>query len=133
MKQDQRLRITRQRQFILEELKKVVTHPTADEIYRMVRERMPRVSLGTIYRNLETLSERGVIQKLELAGTQRRYDATTETHYHIRCNRCGCVEDLEMKPLEAIESAASAVTRFTVTGHTMEFEGVCPNCVPTAQ
>lgn len=133
MKDVQRLRITRQRQLILDELKKVVTHPTADELYRMVRERLPRVSLGTIYRNLETLSGRGVIRKLELAGTQRRYDATTETHYHIRCTRCGCVEDLKMKPLEAIENAARAVTRFTVTGHTMEFEGVCPNCVPTAQ
>jgi hypothetical protein len=56
LKSDQKLRITKQRQLILEELKKVVTHPTADEIYRMVRERMPRVSLGTVYRNLETLS-----------------------------------------------------------------------------
>ena len=132
MKQDHRLRITKQRQLILEELKKVVTHPTADEIYRMVRERMPRVSLGTIYRNLETLSDRGVILKLELAGTQRRYDATTDTHYHIRCSKCGCVEDLPMKALNTLEEAARAVTRFTVTGHKMEFEGVCPACGETA-
>lgn len=132
MKQDQRLRITRQRQLILEELKKVVTHPTADEIYRMVRERMPRVSLGTVYRNLETLSNRGVILKLELAGTQRRYDATTANHYHIRCNKCGCVEDLSMKAFDTLENEARGVTGFLITGHRLEFEGICPQCAKTA-
>ena len=58
--------MTRQRQIILEELRKVVTHPSADEVYEMVRKRLPRISLGTIYRNLEILSENGDIQKLEL-------------------------------------------------------------------
>jgi Fur family ferric uptake transcriptional regulator len=132
MKQDQKLRITKQRQLILEELKKVVTHPTADELYRMVRERMPRVSLGTVYRNLETLSGRGVILKLELAGTQRRYDATTANHYHIRCNKCGCVEDLPMKVFDNLEGEARRATAFAITGHRLEFEGVCPKCAKTA-
>ncbi|MEI6633964.1 MAG: transcriptional repressor [Chlamydiota bacterium] len=132
MKQDQKLRITRQRQLILEELRKVVTHPTADELYRMVRERIPRVSLGTVYRNLETLSGRGVILKLELAGTQRRYDATTANHYHIRCNKCGCVEDLSMKAFDNIEGEARGATQFTITGHKLEFEGMCPRCAKTA-
>lgn len=132
MKQDQKLRITRQRQLILEELRKVVTHPTADEIYRMVRERMPRVSLGTVYRNLDTLSDRGVILKLELAGTQRRYDATTANHYHVRCRACGRVEDLEMPVRENLESEAQGSTDFSVTGHRLEFEGLCPRCAPAA-
>lgn len=132
MKQDQKLRITKQRQVILEELKKVVTHPTADEIYRMVRERMPRVSLGTVYRNLETLSDRGVILKLELAGTQRRYDATTESHYHIRCSGCGCVQDLPLKAFTTLDSAAGDATDFTVTGHRLEYQGFCPACSRTA-
>lgn len=132
MKDDQKLRITKQRQLILEELKKVVSHPTADEIYQMVRERMPRVSLGTVYRNLETLSDRGVILKLELAGTQRRYDATTANHYHIRCNKCGCVEDLSMKCFDNLEGEARGATAFAVTGHRLEFDGVCPRCAPLA-
>jgi Fur family ferric uptake transcriptional regulator len=57
--------MTRQRRVILEELRKVNTHPSADEIYEIVRKRLPRISLGTVYRNLEILSESGDIQKLE--------------------------------------------------------------------
>ena len=87
------LRMTRQRKVILEELRKVDTHPSADEVYEMVRKRIPRISLGTVYRNLEILSERGDIQKLELGCTLKRFDGVPENHYHIRCVDCGRVVD----------------------------------------
>ena len=58
-------RMTHQRRLILDELKKLKTHPTADEIYVIVRKKMPRISLGTVYRNLEILSETGQIIKIE--------------------------------------------------------------------
>ena len=67
-------RMTRQRMVILEELRKVKTHPTADELYAMVRTRMPRISLGTVYRNLDFLTESKEILKLESAGSIRRFD-----------------------------------------------------------
>ena len=63
MKSDAKIFITKQRQVILEELKKTASHPTADEVFLMVRQRLPRISLGTVYRNLELLSENGTIQK----------------------------------------------------------------------
>ena len=66
--------MTRQRKVILEELLKQNAHPSADEIYQMVRRRMPRISLGTVYRNLEVLASMGKIQKLELSGALKRYD-----------------------------------------------------------
>ena len=62
---------------ILEELRKVKTHPTADELYAMVRTRMPRISLGTVYRNLDFLTESKEILKLESAGSIRRFDGDT--------------------------------------------------------
>ena len=62
-------RMTRQRAVILEELRKVKTHPTADELYSIVRERLPRISLGTVYRNLDFLADTGEIRRLEAAGT----------------------------------------------------------------
>lgn len=124
----QGLRDTRQRQVILEELGKVVSHPTADEVYRMVLRRLPHVSLGTVYRNLETLSGYGVIQKLELAGTQRRFDATTAHHYHLRCRICGRVDDLPMKPFVSIQRKAQKISAYDITGHILEFEGFCPKC-----
>ncbi len=79
-----KMRLTTQRQVILEELGKVTSHPTANEVYDMVRKRLPRIGLGTVYRNLELMAESGLILKLEVGGTQKRFDATTDLHYHIR-------------------------------------------------
>jgi Fe2+ or Zn2+ uptake regulation protein len=73
----------------------------ADEIYEAVRKRIPRVSLGTVYRNLEILSELGEIQKLELAGSMNRFDWDTNKHYHIRCMECGRVENAPLAPLKS--------------------------------
>ena len=85
MPKTQNRRMTLQRKTILEVLRQTDFHPSADEIYMMVRERLPRISLGTVYRNLEVLSESGFIQKLELGGTIKRFDWNPEKHYHIRC------------------------------------------------
>lgn len=123
-----KFRSTKPRQVILEELRKVTSHPTADEIYQMVRKRLPRVSLGTVYRNLETMSDSGMILKLEIAGTQRRYDATTSNHYHLRCTSCGRVDDLPVKNIPGIEEEAKKASSYRITGHRLEFQGICPAC-----
>ena len=124
-------RKTHQRQVILEEIKKVVSHPTADEIYEMVRERVPRVSLGTVYRNLETLSESGVIGKIELGGAQKRFDGNPEDHYHIRCVNCGRLDDILPRPLPDIENAFYNSCDYQVTGHQLMLTGLCPKCKET--
>jgi len=95
---EKRMRLTNQRQVLMEELRKVSTHPTADELYDLVRERLPRTGLGTVYRNLELLSECGIITKLETGGKQKRFDGNTSPHYHIRCNTCGRVDDILSRP-----------------------------------
>ena len=129
MRQSERhLRMTRQRRVILEELRKVTTHPSADEIYESVRKRLPRISLGTIYRNLETLSRTGEIQKLESGGTLKRFDGNAQDHYHIRCLGCSRIDDLELNPLDTIESEAAGETDYRIVGHRIEFLGLCPNC-----
>jgi Fur family ferric uptake transcriptional regulator len=120
--------MTRQRQIILEELRKVATHPTADEVCQLVRQRLPHISLGTVYRNLDLLSEFGLILKLEMAGTQRRYDGNIESHYHVRCNGCHRVEDLPARPIVIPEQDLRAMTTFEITGYRLEFFGVCPGC-----
>jgi Fur family ferric uptake transcriptional regulator len=120
--------MTRQRQIILEELRTVNTHPSADEVYEMVRKRLPRISLGTVYRNLEILSELGEIQKLELGGDLKRFDRNPNKHYHIRCIQCGRVDDAPIAPLNKIENELYGATVFTIIGHRLEFEGLCPRC-----
>ena len=131
MKGQRRLRSRRQRTVILAALRETTSHPTADEIYAVVRAQMPRMSLGTVYRNLETLTEMGEAQKLEFAGLQRRYDGCTSNHMHVRCDDCGCVADVEGAALPDLGRVvpSAAQTAFKVTGLRMELTGICPNCL----
>ena len=121
-------RMTKQRQVILDVIRASKAHPSADEVYNMVREQLPRISLGTVYRNLETLTEQGKIQRLELSGTVKRYDWNPNKHYHIRCMHCGQVDDAPVPPLDSIENELYGATVFTIIGHRLEFEGFCPEC-----
>lgn len=128
MMASERLRLTRQRRVILEELEAMGSHPTADELYERVRRRLPRVSLGTVYRNLDVLSEHGKIRRLELGGTQRRFDSRLNDHYHVRCTRCGRVDDVPIGLLSNIEDDVRSKCEYDITGHTLEFLGMCPEC-----
>lgn len=123
-----KLRMTRQRKVILEELRKENIHPTADMLYEMVRKRLPRVSLGTVYRNLEILTALGEIQTLEISGSQKRYDGIPQKHYHIRCMHCGRMDDAPIAPMNRIEDALYGSTVYTIMGHRLEFIGLCPQC-----
>ena len=123
------LRMTRQRKVILEELRKVDTHPSADEVYEMVRKRLPRISLGTVYRNLEILSECGEIQKLELGCNLKRFDGNSENHYHIRCIHCHRMVDAPADFDVAVNHDLKNATDFKIIGHKLEFIGICPDCL----
>ena len=125
--------MTRQRQVILDELKRTKAHPTADEVYARVRRRLPRISLGTVYRNLDLLSEMGMIQKLELAGRQKRFDGTPDEHYHVRCTCCGRVDDVPGKTDAAIVARIRRKLKYRITGHRLEFTGICPACAAKAR
>lgn len=130
---DQRMRMTPQRRMILEELRATKRHPTADELYASVRQRVPSISLGTVYRNLELLSQQGMVRKIEVGGTQRRYDADTTLHYHVRCLACGRVDDVWIAPRADLEAECQVATDYSVQWHHVEFAGVCPECVASGR
>ena len=123
-----KIRITHQREIILDELKSLKTHPTADELCELVRLRLPRVSLATVYRNLEWLCQRGIVQKIEVGGRQKRFDGTVDLHYHIRCISCGRVDDVDMLPVATLEHDLSKKSGYSIKGHRLEFWGTCPAC-----
>ncbi len=133
LQKDSKFRMTRQRRVILEELRKLNNHPSADELYERVRAYLPRISLGTVYRNLEILTELGEIQTLELSGSMKRFDGVAKKHYHIRCVQCGRVDDAPIAPLNQIEDELYGATVFTITGHRLEFTGLCPKCSKLAK
>lgn len=127
------MRLTTQRQVILEELKNVTSHPTAGEVYDMVRKRLPRIGLGTVYRNLELMAKNGIILKIEVGGTQKRFDATTAHHHHIRCVECGRVNDINIPVEDDINRLAAHSSNYQVLGHHIEFTGVCHDCSTMGQ
>ena len=120
--------MTRQRRIILEELRKLKCHPSADQLFRIVRRHMPNISLGTVYRNLDVLVNGGLALKLDLAGGQSRYDGDVSPHFHIRCRDCGKVDDIPAEDVGGIGVPTVLRTAYAVTGWKMEFEGVCPAC-----
>ena len=124
----EKTRLTKQRRVILEVLRAHNIHPTADTLYDMVRRQLPRISLGTVYRNLEILTALGEIQTLELSGSQKRYDGVAQKHYHIRCVNCDRIEDAPIAPLNSLENNLYGSTVFTIMGHRLEFVGLCPEC-----
>jgi Fur family ferric uptake transcriptional regulator len=121
-------RNTRQRQVILEELRRLTSHPTATELYEIVRQRLPKVSLGTVYRNLELLNQLGAIRKLELGGSESRFDGNLTPHHHVRCNRCGRLDDLHGLPTGLVAQPHGNLGGYQIIGHRLEFIGICPDC-----
>ncbi len=122
------MRLTKQRKIILEKLKSTTTHPTAVEVYDEVRKELPNISLGTVYRNLETLSQQGLIQKLESCGDQKRFDGMAEPHLHVICTQCGRVRDVPEHFHLDLDRLTQANTDYKITGVRLELLGICPEC-----
>ncbi len=122
------LRMTNQREIILNELRKCRQHLTADELYSRVKKIMPRISLATVYRNLETLSEAGIIAKLEMSGRQKRFDYDIEKHDHIFCVKCHRVDNIRLERGLISTSSLSLPPGYQITGYRIEFVGICPQC-----
>lgn len=123
------VKYSKQRDAILEYLHSTVSHPTADTVYENVRERIPNISLGTVYRNLNMLADAGEILRISCGGSSERYDGCTRPHYHFLCGECGRVYDLEMAEIDHINVIAGANFKGSIEGHVTYFYGCCPDCM----
>ena len=103
-------------------------HPTAAWVHAQVRRKLPRIGLGTVYRNLERLAALGVIREIRGVPGPARFDGNTERHYHIRCLGCGRVNDLPIGVTTRLEQEAARATDFVILGHEVEVQGLCPSC-----
>jgi Fur family peroxide stress response transcriptional regulator len=127
--QDQKIfRKSRQRSRILELLRSTNRHPTADWLYQQLKSEFPNLSLGTVYRNLGMLIERGLVKKIHFGSTFDRFEANTQPHYHLICESCGKIIDLEMPIYNDLNDQAAKLTTFTIFHHKIEFFGMCEEC-----
>ena len=122
---------SRQRDAIVAFLKTRKDHPTADVVYQEIRNEIPNISLGTVYRNLSQLSERGEILRLPCDGKMDHFDADTRPHYHFICNHCGCVKDIDLPYAKTMDQQANTGFDGVITRHSLLFEGFCKECAAT--
>lgn len=118
-------RMTPQKAEILAELRAAHDHPTAAELYERLRPRLPRLSLGTVYRNLDVLAADGLVAKLAGRGAEARYDGMPEAHDHARCRCCGAVADIPAVPLAGPPALPDG---FALEGRRLEYTGTCAAC-----
>ncbi len=123
---------SRQRETVYQVLSSTHSHPSADWIYARCKQLMPRISLGTVYRNLELLVEQGKAVKIAVAQDKDRYDACVVPHSHFVCSVCGKVEDCV--PSDKIEDAlVGECDRRGFDRYSLMFFGVCDECKRTEQ
>ena len=123
------LKYSRQREAILQFLMTRKDHPTADAVYANIRKEFPNISLGTVYRNLTLLSDRGQLLRLHLGDGVDHFDADTSRHYHFICSECGSVLDLHTEFPDSFDKLAGANFAGKIKGHCTHFYGLCPACV----
>lgn len=122
------IKYSRQREAIKNFLVEHTDHPTADMIYAELREEYPNISLGTVYRNLSLLAERGEIIKFSCEGRIDRFDGKIQPHYHFFCKDCGSVFDLAMKEQTKINQIANEGFDGIIESHQLAFFGKCSKC-----
>src|SRR4030065_1271615 len=117
-------RMTRQRAVVLEELSKSKDHPKADEIYQMVRKRMPHISFGTVYRCLKLLQELGMVRELNFGKCYSRFEASTENHQHFTCTKCCRVLDVDAPLAVSTSGVEVGGRKMKVVDYRLEFYGL---------
>jgi len=120
--------LTRQRAAVFEFLSQVEHHPTAEEVYLAVKRKVPRISLATVYKNLEKLVECGAASKLAYGDAAARYDIRTDHHYHMRCLDCGSVRDFDSARGAEVLRQIVPGEGFRVKDYRLELLGQCREC-----
>jgi Fe2+ or Zn2+ uptake regulation protein len=121
-------RRTRQLEAVYETVCKALDHPTAEQVYTRVRRRIPSVSLGTVYRNLQKLAAQQRLRVLHLGDRVARYDVMLAPHDHFVCERCATVTDIVQKRRAPADCSHLQRAGFSVRAQDLTFYGICPHC-----
>lgn len=120
---------SRQREEIIKVVKELHTHPTAEEIYMIVKAKDPAVSRSTVYRNLGLLVEHKIIRKISMLVGPDRYDATEKVHNHAICIKCGKIFDFEYDfDYDKIKNTIKEQTGIEISNQGIALEGICDSC-----
>lgn len=121
-------RNTVQRMLILDTVKMMKSHPSADEVYENLALSHPTISRGTVYRNLNKLAEDGMIGKRVMPYGPDRFDHNTSDHFHVYCSNCGRIEDISMNQFCSPVNQVDDSNGYKIDGFDLVFRGLCPKC-----
>lgn len=121
-------RNTVQRQIVLQAVRSLHDHPTADSVYAVVAAEHPSISKATVYRNLNQLALQGEILRVPVPTGADCFDFNTQEHYHVRCTECGNVYDVFMPPITDLLDRVTDSSDVELTHYDILFEGVCAAC-----
>lgn len=124
-------RHTIQKDLVFAAVSEMDIHPTAEQIYEAIAVKYPGISRGTVYRNLNSLADDGLIRRVQVANAPDRYDHTVYNHAHFMCRQCGKVFDYELS--RGVEPDSSLNPGFEVSGYELVFSGRCSLCTAAAE
>ena len=124
---DEGFRITPQRIAIVDYLLRTEDHPNAELIHKVVRKRYPMVSLSTVYKTLDLLKEKKLVNEIEIEG-EARFDAHTDDHVNLVCIKCGRIDDLDEEYLKEIQIKAARKSKYLILKSNFELHGYCSQC-----
>ena len=123
------LRITRQREIVLNIIQHLKGHPDADEVYSIAKKQLPRINLSTVYRTLQALKEHGIIDAHRFSEEHLHYEVIKRNeHHHLVCRQCGEIVECDFPILEQIKKHAKKEGGFTALSSDITVYGVCKKC-----
>lgn len=122
------MKYSKQRELIEQTVKTNKIHPTADAIYSILKPLHPNLSLGTVYRNLNTLVEIGSLRKLSIPNASDRFDGELHEHYHVICTTCKKIFDVTLSLNDNLDQIIKEKTGVCTTSHDLIIHGVCASC-----
>lgn len=121
---------SKQREIIYDTLKNNAIHPTAENLYSIIKKEQPNTNLGiaTVYRNLNKMADCGIIKRIEGLEDCEHFDHNTHNHYHFICEKCKRVFDIEADIAPEITEKTQYKTGFIINNHDIVFKGICKDC-----
>ncbi|HYP06222.1 MAG TPA: transcriptional repressor [Bryobacteraceae bacterium] len=122
------LAVTHQRQVIFETLTAMHGHPSPEAVYDLVKERIPSISLATVYKNLKTFEEHGLVQEVSPHHGSARFETNSAPHHHLVCLRCKAIVDVPADDIGPVRLRKRAPAGFRIQRYSVEMHGLCGDC-----
>jgi len=126
--QERNIRLTPQRLELIDMLSKENRHWTVEELYQLLNEKMPSVSITTVYNNVHLFVDIGLVKEIQFGEGLSKYEWKKSDHYHIVCSECGEIVDIWYPTLKEVESFAKSISKFQISSHNLQFYGICNQC-----